>query len=149
MEQFRCFSVSKIIDEEGKMKRILVVNDSHDLLELMGTLLQAQGYEPILRSYPILNLKLIEALQPDLIILDILFGNQEPIGWHMLDLLKLSPSTASIPVIVCTAAVREIFEQQEYLVTQGVTVLLKPFLVDAMLDALQRALFSAEDGRST
>jgi CheY-like chemotaxis protein len=131
------------------MKRILVVNDSPELLALLGTLLQAQGYEPILRSYPILSLNIIEALQPDLIILDILFGNQQPIGWHMLDLLKLSPSTASIPVIVCTAALKEVFEQQEYLAAQGVTILLKPFLVDAMIDALKRALLSADDKRST
>ena len=53
------------------MKRILLINDSQDLLELMGTLLHAQGYEPILRSYPILNLSMIEALEPDLIILDL------------------------------------------------------------------------------
>jgi len=83
--------VRKIIVEEGEMKRILLVNDSKELLELMGTLLQAQGYEPILRSYPILNLNMIVALRPDLIILDILFGNQQAIGWSMLDLLKLSP----------------------------------------------------------
>ena len=127
------------------MKRILLVNDSKELLELMGTLLQAQGYEPILRSYPILDLNMIVALRPDLIILDILFGNQQAIGWSMLDLLKLSPSTASIPVIVCTAALKEVFEQQDYLAAQGVKVLLKPFLVDAMVDAINSALALADD----
>jgi len=127
------------------MKRILLVNDSKELLELMGTLLQAQGYEPILRSYPILDLNMIVALRPDLIILDILFGNQQAIGWSMLDLLKLSPSTASIPVIVCTAALKEVFEQQDYLAAQGVKVLLKPFLVDAMVDAINSALALTDD----
>ena len=127
------------------MKRILLVNDSKELLELMGTLLKAQGYEPLLRSYPILNLNMIIALRPDLIILDIIFGNQQAIGWSMLDLLKLSPSTASIPVIVCTAALKEIFEQQDYLAAQGVKVLLKPFVVEAMLDAIQGALASVDD----
>lgn len=127
------------------MKRILLVNDSKELLELMGTLLKAQGYEPLLRSYPILNLNMIIALRPDLIILDIMFGNQQAIGWSMLDLLKLSASTASIPVIVCTAALKEVFEQQDYLAAQGVKVLLKPFVVDAMLDAIQSALASVDD----
>jgi len=126
------------------MKRILLVNDSKELLELMGTLLKAQGYEPLLRSYPILNLNMIIALRPDLIILDIMFGNQQAIGWSMLDLLKLSASTASIPVIVCTAALKEVFEQQDYLAAQGVKVLLKPFVVEAMLDAIQSALVSAD-----
>ena len=127
------------------MKRILLVNDSKELLQLMSTLLQAQGYEPLLRSYPILNLNMIIALRPDLIILDIVFGNQQAIGWSMLDLLKLSPSTASIPVIVCTAAIKEVLEQQDYLATQGVRVLFKPFLVDAMLDAIKSALATVED----
>ena len=63
----------------------------------------------------------------------------------MLDLLKLSPSTASIPVIVCTAALKEVFEQQDYLAAQGVKVLLKPFLVDAMVDAIKIALALADD----
>src|SRR5438105_13162134 len=53
----------EIIVEEGEMKRILLVNDSKELLELMGTLLQAQGYEPILRSYRILTLNVIVALR--------------------------------------------------------------------------------------
>jgi CheY-like chemotaxis protein len=134
----------KIILKEGEMKRILLVNDSKELLELMGTLLKAQGYEPLLRSYPILNLNMIIALRPDLIILDIMFGNQQAIGWSMLDLLKLSPSTASIPVIVCTAALKEVFEQQDYLAAQGVRVLFKPFVVEAMLDAIQSALASVD-----
>ncbi len=120
------------------MKRILVVNDSVELLEMMKTLLQLQGYEAILRSYPLLKLEEIEDMKPDLIILDILFGNQQPIGWAMLDLLKLSPSTAAIPVTICTAALKEVLEQQEYLVAKEVTVLLKPFFVDDVLDALKR-----------
>jgi len=121
------------------MKRILVVNDSVELLEMMKTLLQLQGHEPILRCYPLLKLEEIEDMKPDLIILDILFGNQLPIGWIMLDLLKLSPSTAAIPVIICTAAVKEVLERQDILAAQGVIVLLKPFFVDDMLDALKRA----------
>lgn len=104
----------------------------------MKTLLQLQGYEAILRSYPLLKLEEIEDMKPDLIILDILFGNQQPTGWAMLDLLKLSPSTVAIPVIICTAALKEVLEQQEYLAATGVTVLLKPFFVDDMLDALKR-----------
>lgn len=121
------------------MKRILVVNDSVELLEMMKTLLQLQGHEPILRSYPLLKLEEIEDMKPDLIILDILFGNQQPIGWVMLDLLELSPSTVAIPVIICTAALKEVLERQEYLASKGVIVLLKPFFVDDMLDALKRA----------
>lgn len=54
------------------MKRILVVNDSVELLEMMKTLLQLQGHEPILRSYPLLKLEETEDMKPDLIILDIL-----------------------------------------------------------------------------
>ena len=127
------------------MKRVLVVNDSLELLEMMGMLLQSQGYKPILHSYPLLNLNKIEQIKPDLIILDILFGNQQFIGWHMLDLLKLSSSTASIPVIICTAALKEIYEWQEYLVSRGVTVLLKPFLVDDMIDAIDRAFSLTND----
>jgi CheY-like chemotaxis protein len=46
----------------------------------------------------------------------------------------------STPIIICTAAVREVSEQQGYLTEQGVIVVLKPFNVDQLEEAVERAL---------
>jgi hypothetical protein len=42
-------------------------------------------------------------------------------------------------VIVCTAAVKTVEEQQGYLTEQGVIVVLKPFNVDQLEDAVRGA----------
>ncbi len=122
------------------MKRILVVNDSQELLELFRTLLTEEGYEVIVYSSAIEDLKEIEQIKPDLILLDIMLGNREASGWQMLEKLKLFPATASIPVILCTAALDRIHQQQGYLTSQGVLVILKPFNLDDLLACIEKAL---------
>jgi CheY-like chemotaxis protein len=52
----------------------------------------------VLSSFPFKHLSEIEKIQPDLIILDFLFGDKQ-MGWQMLEVLKIQRSTASIPVI--------------------------------------------------
>ena len=43
----------------------------------------------------------IEQLHPDLIILDYIFGTEKT-GWQMLQKLKMTRQTATIPIIICT-----------------------------------------------
>jgi DNA-binding response OmpR family regulator len=49
-------------------------------------------------------------------------------------------STARIPVIVCTAALREVQEQEGYLVAHSVRVVYKPFDIDELLGSIEQAL---------
>ena len=85
--------------------RILVVNDTQDILDLFRYILEDEGYEVVLFSFPFKNIHGIEKIEPDLIILDFVFG-YEKTGWQMLELLKMQLSTIPIPVIVCTAAIQ-------------------------------------------
>ena len=121
------------------MARILVINDTQELLEMFRLLLEGEQYEVVLSGFPILRVSEIEQVQPDLIILDIIFGNQKP-GWQVLQMLKMQRSTASIPVIVCTAALHEVQEQEGHLISQGVRVIYKPFEIDNFLAIIQQAL---------
>ncbi|HEY7974091.1 MAG TPA: response regulator, partial [Ktedonobacterales bacterium] len=94
--------------------RILVINDTPEILEAFRDILEDEGYETLLYSYPITKAHEIERLKPDLIILDYIFGRSKA-GWQTLQLLKMRRSTAGIPVIVCTAATREVREIEGYL----------------------------------
>ena len=123
--------------------RILVVNDTQEILELFKTILEYECYEVVLSSFPFQHIKEIEKIQPDLIILDFLFGNKQ-MGWQMLQALKMQRSTASIPVIACTATLEDVREQEGYLVSQGVHVVYKPFDVDQLLTIVSQALASAK-----
>ncbi len=123
--------------------RILVVNDKQEILELFRMLLEEEGYEVVLSGFPIQQMSDIEQIHPDLIILDLVFGDQKS-GWQMLQMLKMKRSTASIPVIVCTAALGMVREQEGYLVSQGVHVVFKPFDIDHLLTNIKQLVDSHE-----
>jgi DNA-binding response OmpR family regulator len=123
--------------------RILVVNDTQEILELFRMLLEEEGYEVVLSGFPIQQMSDIEQIHPDLIILDLVFGDQRS-GWQMLQMLKMKRSTASIPVIVCTAALSMVREQEGYLVSQGVHVVFKPFDIDHLLTNIKQLVDSHE-----
>jgi len=119
--------------------RILVVNDTQNILELFRLLLEEEGYEVYLSSFPLQKASEIEQIHPDLIILDVVFGEAK-IGWQMLQMIKMQRSLASIPVIVCTASEQAVREMEGYLVSKGVFVVYKPFDVDDLLNTITQAL---------
>ena len=123
--------------------RILVVNDTQEILELFRMILEGEGYEVILSGFPIQQIQDVEEINPDLIILDFVFGDQKA-GWQMLQMLKMRRSTETIPVIVCTAALDMVREQEGYLVSQGVHVIYKPFDIDHLITNVKELLESHE-----
>jgi len=124
-------------------QRILVVNDTQEILELFRMILEGEGYEVILSGFPIQQIRDIEEINPDLIILDFVFGDQK-LGWQMLQMLKMQRSTQSIPIIVCTAALDMVREQEGFLVSQGIHVIYKPFDIDHLLTNVKQLLESHE-----
>jgi DNA-binding response OmpR family regulator len=120
--------------------RILVVNDTQEILELFRVLLEEEeGHEVILSGLPFQEISDVEKIKPDLIILDFVFGDQKS-GWQMLQMLKMKRSTANIPVIVCTAALDDVREQEGYLVSQGVHVVYKPFDIEHLVNNVRELL---------
>jgi len=125
------------------MARILVVNDTQEILELFRMLLEGEGHDVILSGIPVQQVSDVEKIHPDLIILDFVFSDEKS-GWQMLQMLKMQRSTATIPVIVCTAALEAVREQEGYLVSQGVHVVYKPFDIENLLVNVKQMLESHE-----
>ena len=124
--------------------RILVVNDTQEILELFRMLLEEEeGYDVVLSGFPIQQIKEIEQIKPDLIILDLVLGDENT-GMQMLQMLKMQQSTVAIPVLVCTAALKIVQEQEGYLVSQGVHVVYKPFEIDDLMANVKQLLGSHE-----
>lgn len=124
---------------KSERPRALVVNDTQEILELFDEILQGLGFEVILMSYAPRELDRVREVAPDIVVLDFLMGDRELQGWQLLQKLKMDRRLESIPVVVCTAAVKAVEEQQGYLTEQGVIVVLKPFNVDQLEDAVRRA----------
>ncbi len=126
---------------DSRQPHILVVNDTQEILDLLADLLEEEGYR-VTTSLARLDLDKIKALAPDLIIQDLLFEGTQEEGWKFLTLVRLDPALARIPLILCTAAVRTINEpvMAEQLDRLGVSVVLKPFLIEDLLSAITAAL---------
>ena len=122
--------------------RILVINDTQEILDLFNDLLSGEGYEVVLYSQAIQDMSEIERLKPDLIIVDYIFGGEKN-GWQMVQKLRMRRATAKIPLIICTAAVREVREIEGFLRMKGITLVAKPFDIDDLLEAVQTSLQTA------
>jgi len=118
-----------------EQRRILVINDTPDIVALFHEILSDEGYHVVSDVFPInptTKLAEIKADRPDLIILDLMIGG-EPLGFQFLQMLKMDRATRQIPVIVCTAAHRQAAEMEGHMLEMGVVVVLKPFDLDALL----------------
>src|SRR5947207_4162023 len=115
----------------------MVVNDTQEILELFRQILEEEGgFEVILCSFEPQMLEHIKEIKPDLIISDHVFG-EEKIGWQFIQRLKMDRETAGIPVIVCSAAIKELKEMEGYLTQKNIGVLYKPFDVDELLNLVE------------
>jgi CheY-like chemotaxis protein len=65
---------------------------------------------------------------------------EEDSGWSTLQMLRMSPKLGSIPVVLCTGAVREVEALSGHLLEMGVRVVLKPFSIYRLLDVITEAL---------
>src|SRR3990167_11314300 len=89
---------------EGNMtgkKRILVVDDTKDVLQVVSRRLQSWGYEAITADSGEEGLRAAEEQVPDLILLDIMMPKLK--GREVCARLKANPKTQKIPVIFLTA----------------------------------------------
>jgi len=122
-------------------KRILVINDTKEILELFRDILEGElGHDVVLMSFAPDELTRIVDEKPDLVIIDFVIGQREMEGWQLLQKLRMHPTTVGIPIVACTAAIQAVREQEAYLLEQGIEVVMKPFTVDQLEDAVSRAL---------
>ncbi len=125
-------------------KRIMVMNDTQEILELFELILTDAGYMVTLHAYSLRDLDEVTHTMPDLIISDhIPFKEQQ--GWQFLQKLKMLRETATIPVIVCTTSSGLVRENEGWLKGKGVTIVAKPFDIDELLHAVELAIGKANE----
>jgi CheY-like chemotaxis protein len=130
----------------AERKRVLVINDTKEILELFRDVLEREmGHEVILMSFAPDELERIVEQRPDLVIVDFMIGEREMEGWQLLQKMRMHPTTAGIPIVACTAAVKQVRETEAYLLEQGIEVVLKPFTIDQLEGAVNRALEDRAD----
>ncbi len=118
---------------------IAVVNNDTAYLELMHELLSLEGYRTVICKEGDKAYALVKEQRPDLVVLDIRMDQPES-GWTILELLRLDPATARIPVIVCSADGRFLREKAPSLRELDCDTLEKPFDLEMLLGKVAAAL---------
>jgi DNA-binding response OmpR family regulator len=116
--------------------RILVLDDSVPYLDFMRLLLTSDGFEPTTTTTVEEAVRCLAATPYDLIITDALLPGLPPFG--VVDILKQHSELESLPILICTGAVREASAAAARLQEQGVEVILKPFDIDALLASITK-----------
>jgi DNA-binding response OmpR family regulator len=111
---------------------VLVIDDDEPIRDLLCELLTSEGYRATANDASFDDLDLVIRLQPDLVILDIVLGDQWT-GLEFLERLKADPRTARVPIMVCTAASHLTDEIQAQLRAHDCLVIAKPFDLEELL----------------
>jgi DNA-binding response OmpR family regulator len=121
--------------------RVLVINDTKEILELFRDILAGDmGFDVTLMTFAPDEMSRIVDERPDLVIVDFVLGDRELEGWQLLQKMRMHAATQSIPIVACTAAIREVREAEAYLLEQGIEVLMKPFTIAQLESAVRNAL---------
>ncbi|MFP5328330.1 MAG: response regulator transcription factor [Acidimicrobiia bacterium] len=83
------------------MKNILVIDDAEDIRGLLTTMLQADGYSVATAEGGVEALAHLDSGdRVDLVVLDVQMPDLD--GWATLQRIRKSPSSAQLPVVLCT-----------------------------------------------
>jgi CheY-like chemotaxis protein len=88
---------------ENEKKRILVVDDEENAIQIMKTRLEAESsqYEVVVAKSGEEALKLAEVQKPDLILLDIMMPGVS--GIEVCDMIRHNPDLSKTPIIIISA----------------------------------------------
>ena len=126
----------------GASPRILAITNDPSILALFRDLLKVEDYYVSLHVYGDHDLSAIPTLQPNVIILDCV-GGLEDAAWALLLVLRSASATVAIPLILCTGSVRDVELLPPHLTVMGISVVIKPFTLDQLCEAIQERLLAA------
>jgi len=93
-------------------RKILVVDDEVAIVRVLKDRLEMEGFEVLTAYDGSEGVEIARKEQPDLIIMDITMPNMD--GLNAAKLLRESPETAHIPIVMLTARGQESDEQAGY-----------------------------------
>ncbi len=84
-------------------RRILVVDDDHEVVRLISAYLTQAGYETLAAYDGQTAVHMLRREQPDLVLLDLMLPGMD--GWDITRLVRSDPTLAHTPIIMLTARV--------------------------------------------
>ena len=116
------------------MPKILIVDDDVTITELMKALMTMEGHQPITVNDSTKAMDIANAVQPDLITLDLMMPGLS--GLDLCELLHQDPSFASTPIMIITA--KDDLESRERAKRAGAKeYLTKPFSMNNLIQKVK------------
>ena len=116
-------------------KRILVVEDSDEIRELLGFVLEAEGYQVVALEDGRDVVETARTQQPVLITLDLALPGKD--GWAIVRELQDDDETHEIPILVISAYTRELDAPLRRRVAR---VISKPFYITQVVSEVEEIL---------
>ncbi len=115
-------------------KRVLIVDDEPDTLELVKTILESRGFKTTLASSGAEALSKITDGRPDLVILDIMMPDMD--GWDVFR--KIKEIDPKMPVAILTAKAQNIDKFLGLHVLKAEEYITKPFGKDELIEKVRK-----------
>src|SRR5690242_4296535 len=126
-------------------RKILVIDDEPDALELVAYNLKQAGFSVVTAKDGAEGLEKVKSTSPDLIVLDVMLPEMD--GFSLCRVFKNTPVTANIPIIMLTAKAAEI-DRVLGLELGADDYLTKPFSPRELVLRVKKLLDRAQPGMS-
>ena len=117
-------------------KKVLVVDDEPDALELVKLVLESVGFETTLAMSGMEALDKIDASKPDLVLLDIMMPDMD--GWDVFR--KIKEKNPEIPIAILTAKAQNIDKLLGLHVLKADDYITKPFGKNELISKVRKLL---------
>ena len=112
-------------------KKILVVNDEQDFVDMVSMFLESEGYQVRAAERGDAALPVIQDWQPDLVLLDLRMSGLG--GWETLERIEADPQLSGTRILITSGAVEEAAAQRQRLRSRGNDYIGLPFDLDDFL----------------
>ncbi len=117
-------------------KKIVVVDDEQNILDLVGMILEAEGFMVSKALNGTEGIKMAQKEHPDLVLLDIMMPEMD--GWVVYRKLKEDAKTKDIPVAMLTVKAQTIDKEMALDVIGVEDYITKPFTPDELVERVQK-----------
>ena len=122
--------------ETAPSLHVLIMDDEPAIIDVIQAALEDEGRRVTTSGVP-LSVDEIEALAPDVLLLDLFFAG-EPVTLPLIERVRACPALMRLPIILCTAATRALEPMVEQFAALDVQLLAKPFDLDDLLAMIDR-----------
>ena len=114
------------------MKKLLIIEDDRDTLDVIGVILEYNEYD-VIQSRKQLSVQEIVQINPSIIIVDYMLS--DGLGSDLCLQIKTDPTTRNIPVILCSASYKI---EQIALDSRADAFIAKPFDLDQFVHMVNK-----------